>query len=489
MKYRQFIEDNFIIDAPSGELVPFIFNRVQRRYYGELAHDYRIEKKGISAPVREIVLKARREGFTSLILALFAADDILQNKPTETEVISYKDEATKQFRKRYKRFITSYFAKRWHLYDDKVIFAVDNGPELKLRHNGARFFCGTASARVGERGGTLQKLLFSEAAYYPDSDIMTAKEILEGTARQVDIKGGWVFTESTANGLGNHFADMWKLAQNKQSRYRARFYNWREFYTLDDYKIICSEFTDKDMIKQEYPDTSEEAFLSSSTAFVSGGALSQLVGADVKKKLYGWVELGGVNYIEQAEILKHYLMNLETDMPHDNFYAGIDVAKVKDKTVLTVLREEFSGLHRGGVQAIAIDSTGIGDFLPDWFEQNTRWYVIPVKITATQNDLMYRTLQAVIANRGTGIEIDSPEGKEFFEQMISLKMERKGGLMKVEAPENRHDDYADSWALAELAYVDINGLPISKERPRSVSVINELLDAIPKSELARESFE
>ena len=102
---------------------------------------------------------------------------------------------------------------------------------------------------------------------------------------------------------------------------------------------------------------------------------------------------------------------------------------------------------------------------------------------------MYRTLQTVIANRGTGVEIDSPEGKEFFEQMISLKMERKGGLMKVEAPENRHDDYADSWALAELAYVDINGLPISKERPRSVSVINELLDAIPKSELARESFE
>jgi len=280
MKYRDYIERWFLIDdAKTGQLVPFIFNKVQEKYYNQLIEDYDIEKNGLTTPIREIILKARKEGFTSLILGLFAADDLNSNNPTETLVISYKDNATEQFRKRYRNFILSTSARKLgysveqiqdsaQILEDtaKKVFSIDSG-EYELKHNKAHFYCGTASARVGGRGGTVQKLLFSEAAFYPDKKELKAKEIIEGTANQVDKQAGWIFMESTANGELNHYAKTWQLAEKKESRYRPRFFGWKEFYTPEQFEIIKSEFTDKRMIPQEYPENSVEAFLTTGDKF------------------------------------------------------------------------------------------------------------------------------------------------------------------------------------------------------------------------------
>lgn len=280
MKYHQFIEENFCIDEPkSGQLVPFLLRQVQNRYYDELVRDYDIEKKGLTVAIREDILKARREGFSSLILALFAVDDLMSDNPTETLVISYKDDATATFRKRYRNFILSYGAKKLgHSVEQiqqnpsvldqvaKTMFSVDS-TEYELKHNKAHFYCGTASARVGGRGGTVQKLLFSEAAFYPDKKELRAKEIIEGTMRQVDLSSGWIFIESTANGDNNFYAKMWQEAKGGASRFKPRFFSWKEFYTDEQFEVIKSEFTDKRMIPQEYPETAEEAFLSSGDRF------------------------------------------------------------------------------------------------------------------------------------------------------------------------------------------------------------------------------
>lgn len=279
MKYKKFIEDNFLIDEPdTGQLVPFKFRPVQARYYDELVRDYDIERKGIGAPVREIILKARREGFSSLILALFAADDITQENPTESLAISYVDKATKTFRRRYRTFVTSYFAKKEGyepadvqanpgILDDVAGRHLEaDGADIVLAHNKAHFYCGTASAKVGGRGGVLQKVLFSEEAHYPDTEIMTAKEIVDGTLRQVDIHAGWAFRETTANGYGNYYEQTWAAAVEGQSRFKPRFYGWREMYIEEEFALIASEFTDKQILKQEYPETPEEAFISSGSS-------------------------------------------------------------------------------------------------------------------------------------------------------------------------------------------------------------------------------
>ena len=228
-------------------------------------------------PIRDIILKARREGFSSLILAIFAVDDMTQNNPTETQVISYKDEATKTFSKRYKLFIESAYYSLWKVENPKDIWSVDNGNELVIKRNGARFFCGTASARVAGRGGVLQKLLFTESAFFPDSEKMTAKEIIDGTARQVDINSGWVFSETTANGYGNYYELMWHQAKAGLIRYKPRFYGWKEFYTQEEFNLISSEFVDKNMLMQEYPATPEEAFISSGSSYFDNSKIIEYI--------------------------------------------------------------------------------------------------------------------------------------------------------------------------------------------------------------------
>ena len=333
------------IDEPKeGKLIPFTFNTVQSKYYNELCRDYDIEKKGLSVPIREKILKARREGFSSLILALFAVDDMTQNNPTETQVISYKDDATKTFTKRYKLFIESAYYSLWKVENPKDIWSVDNGNELVIKRNGARFFCGTASARVAGRGGVLQKLLFTESAFYPDTEKMTAKEIIDGTARQVDINSGWVFSESTANGYGNYYELMWHQAKAGLIRYKPRFYGWKEFYTQKDFDLIASEFVDKNMLMQEYPATPEEAFISSGSAYFDNSKIIEYIKKAPEPITSGTIYLKD----KQPDFVQHKEGKLkiwELPQTFKSYVIGGDTAEGLadgDYSVLVVL-DNFSG--------------------------------------------------------------------------------------------------------------------------------------------------
>lgn len=514
MKYRAFIEDNFLIDEPqSGQLVPFKFNVAQIQYYKELCEDYDIEVKGISVPVREFIVKARREGFSSLILAIFAADDILQKAPTETQVVSYKDDATGTFRRRYRRYVLSWYAQKKGITVEQIqadpnvleglkgeVFSKDSS-DLILTHNQAHFYCGTAAARTGGRGGVLQKLLFSEAAHYQDTEKITAREIIEGTAQQVDKASGWIFQESTANGVGNFFYQTYEQIIQGISRYLLRFYGWRRFYSDEQFAVIRSEFVDADMLKQEYPETIEEAFQSSNLSFTTAEALRALVGVNANKKVVAQLEFSGDNYIDQCETMLDFVRTLMQTSPNRNFYLGIDSAKDIDRSVMYVL-QDVELAAGGGVKALAIDSTGNGDFMPDWFERNTNWHVIHYKFSRPSKSVMWKNLQVVIADKLTTLQpIFMPDGKEFvtdeqkhfFKQMTGLKKQIIGDLIVAQHPKgncNRanhdyencpyHDDHPDAWALAELAYVNINGVPkTSKPPPRDNSfnsTVRRLLD-------------
>lgn len=165
--------------------------------------------------LREIILKARKEGFTSLILAIFCACILLSPHAVRYLEISYKDDATKQHFRRAKNFILSAFERdpsKWTRDLDRKIFeSVSDGQEFVLQKTKGSFYCGTASARTAERGGTVQGVLFSEPAHYPNTGIINASEIIEGTRNMVAIGHGMVFQESTANGM-NHYKDTWDMA-------------------------------------------------------------------------------------------------------------------------------------------------------------------------------------------------------------------------------------------------------------------------------------
>jgi hypothetical protein len=515
MKYRLFIEENFLIDkANSGQLVPFKFNDVQERYYEDLVRDYDIEKKGIDVPIRENILKARREGFSSFILALFAADDIMQDNPTETDVLSYKEDATKIFRRRYRTYLLSFFAREAGLSHDDVrqninlleeiapmVLSVD-ADQIELAHNKAHFQCNTASARVGGRGGVRHKLLFSEIAFYPDTEKMLANEMIEATMRQVDPSAGWIFAESTENGVGTYQHKMWTESKMGRSRFKNRFYGAGEFYSPDQIETIKSEYVDMDSFRRDYPMTEDDLFRGSAKQFTDEAALAAMLDSKADKELLpNFLELQGENGVDVAEIIASELERLERVHKGYALYVGIDEAKSIDSTVMTVLRDTRRDIA-GGVKGIEVDATR-GDWLADWLERNTKYYVKRVRFSRPSKSLMYSNLQVVIADGGTklppwkeGKEWVSDEARHFFEQMTHLEKEIIGGLLVVHHPKGScnvsdhdydecpyHDDYPDAWALAEDLYVELNGVPVRKKAPTVLTVPNQiakLLDA-PKN--------
>ncbi len=259
VNYKKFIEKEFDIVNKEGKVVPFKLFPVQEKYLGVLNQDYR-NMEG----VREIILKARQEGFSSFILALFAVDFI--TSPNSVSIcISHKRDATQKLFKKVKFYIESYCQK--HNFDTKAYFLSDNKNELEHRGNGAYFYIGTAGSKVGGRGGTAQNILFSEAAFYQDTDVITAKEILEGTSQQVSQEVGKIFIESTANGFGNYYQLEWDRAILGESNYKARFFSWEEFYNLKWIEKKRRDFQSESTFKQEYPRTPEEAFIHSGTPF------------------------------------------------------------------------------------------------------------------------------------------------------------------------------------------------------------------------------
>ena len=519
MKYKKFIEDKFLIDdSKSGRLVPFIFNPVQNQYYEDLIRDYDIENRGITQPIRENILKARREGFSSLILAIFAADDILQDNPTETTVLSYKDEATKTFRRRYRNYILSYFAQKMGLTKEQIadnvnlledvaskVLLVDS-TEFILAHNKAHFYCGTASAKVGGRGGVLHKCLFSEMAFYPDTDKISAAEMIEATMRQVDIKSGWIFGESTENGIGTYQHKLWVAAKKGVSRFINRFYGWPLFYTPEEYSKIESEYVDKDALRRDYPKTEEDLFKGTMKNFTSDAEISRLVNAKSNKEIVYWLELRHENGIDAVETLASTLEMLVGEHRGHALYVGIDEAKDVDATVMTVIKDSRRDL-RGGVKGIAIDTTR-GDFIADWFERNTNFSIERVKFSRGSKSIMYTNMQVIIADTLTALpelkvgleEYTSDEAKHFYTQMMALEKEIIGNMLVVHHPKGNcggsdhdydeceaHDDYCDSWALAEHMFIQLNG-PVKRNKkavvPTIPNAVDKLLNRSMKSDRA-----
>lgn len=309
--YKKFIEENFmILGKDSGTPIPFKFtwvddagdtHAVQEKYYKLLKEEYGEDLEG----VREIVLKARQEGMSSFVLALFATDFIL--RPYSVSIcISHRKDSTDLLFKKVKFYLDCYLyvlakktlKKQYGIeepsdpkdkgdYDtavedlkekfEKDFFESNNKNLIENKINKATFYIGTAGAKVGGRGGTARNILFSECAFYQDTDLITAREIVEGSSQQVPQGKGMIFIESTANGEGNYYQETWEKAERGDSIYKPRFFGWQEFYTEEWVLEKKKEFSNEKMWKQEYPYNAEEAFITSGTPYFDAMILDAML--------------------------------------------------------------------------------------------------------------------------------------------------------------------------------------------------------------------
>jgi hypothetical protein len=285
INYRKFIFDNFkVLDRDKQIPVPFKLNVVQDKYLDILTNEYGPDMEG----VREIVLKARQEGMSSFILALFTVDFLL--RPYSVSVcISHRKDGTDLLFKKVKFYIQCYLenlSKKTGIPVEKLEkdwMKSDNKNLLENAENNATFYIGTAGAKVGGRGGSARNILFSECAFYQDTELITAQEIVLGTSQQVPQGNGMIFIESTANGEGNYYHAEWERANlpadrdgRRHSIYRPRFFGWEEFYTEEWVEEKRKEFPNDKMWRQEYPRNPDEAFVTSGLPYFDNQILEAM---------------------------------------------------------------------------------------------------------------------------------------------------------------------------------------------------------------------
>lgn len=196
-----------------GLVVTFRPNLAQRRFLRRLWS-------------RNIILKARQLGFSTLACILWLDTALFSADPIACGIVAQdKDAAEKLFR--------------------KVTFAYDNLPaelrqhaalakrtesEVVFAHNGASIRVATSM-----RSGTIHRLHVSEfgkiGAKYP----MKAKEVITGSIPAVPMESGIVIIESTAEGASGRFYDMSMAAKKLMDtpghvlnprEYRMHFYPW-----------------------------------------------------------------------------------------------------------------------------------------------------------------------------------------------------------------------------------------------------------------------
>lgn len=327
INYKAFIEDNFYIKNKEGVIVPMKFNATQDYYYGILKADYPTLQG-----IRENILKFRQPGFSSLITGIFATDFIMSELGeipiVDADIYSHKDSETDAHIARFNMFIDSWMLKDlggdYSLPEHrkelprlrKQFLAVDNGGELVSKKYGAQYHAQTASAKVSGRGGTKQNVHWSEAAFYPNTPVLNAKQLVTGAEQQVPDGIGKIFRETTGNLAADFFAEEYKKGKEGKTPFKSRFLPWyihREYTrpapedweppayydkvrgdfgtTVDQcywHFIKTGGLLDKELLR-EYPTYDTEAFLLGGKKFFDAEALiyySGLIKDPIKESPY-----------------------------------------------------------------------------------------------------------------------------------------------------------------------------------------------------------
>jgi len=249
MNYAKFIEARFHIVGKDGLEVPFILNTIQSKY---LTTDF---------TGRDVILKARQQGFSSLILAMFTCDFLLKENSRSVIVADIADNAM-ELLDRVKSYIRTYE----DITQTKVPLRYNSKYELYNDAMNSRYTIGTADNRELGRSKTITNLHLSEFAFYPD-----AERLFAGIMQAV-VPDGKVIIETTANGFG-FFKTFWEECKLGERPFKPLFYPASQFY--DQEFLINKKQELGRLFPQEYPETDVEAFLSSGDLFFDSEALKR----------------------------------------------------------------------------------------------------------------------------------------------------------------------------------------------------------------------
>lgn len=335
-KIRELIETSFYVVDKYSKDVPFVLNKAQERFLEDMTG-------------RDLILKARQLGFSTLVLAIFTYD-FLFKKNSVSMSISYETGAAQKLLDKVKHFIEPL----------GVPLRYNSRNEIFNEAMGSSFYIGTAAAVTTGRGQTINNLHASEVAFYPDADTL-----MTGLLQSIP-KDGNVVMESTANGMGNLFHREWKRGEENDSAYTTHFFPWsaEPEYTAfvepgttlkgedrviaDKYGLTRNqiawmnlkkkEFKNDDEFRQEYPLAPQEAFISSGNPAFDMHALSDMFDRCRKPKRVGNL-VGNKYHMDVEDTDRGFLGIYEEPKDQDEYVIGADVAQMVDFSSAHVIKK------------------------------------------------------------------------------------------------------------------------------------------------------
>lgn len=246
-KYKPFIEDNLTIINKQAVEVPFILNPAQ---------NYVVD----NGTGRDFTLKARQEGVSAFELAVFTADFLLVENSTSVVIADNADNA-QGLLERVKWYIDSYSRTN----NVKVPFKYNSKYEIRNAANNALYIIGTAQNVEFGRSRTINNAHLSEALFYPHFRKLLASLL------QAVVPGGKVMIESTANGY-NEGKEYWDETMQNMTGFNPIFLPASYMY---DHKFLSNKRGElgERLFLQEYPETPEEAFITSGATYIDNLAL------------------------------------------------------------------------------------------------------------------------------------------------------------------------------------------------------------------------
>ena len=269
------------IKTKEGAISPFLFNDPQKYIHAQL--EKQLKETG---RIRAILLKGRQQGASTYTEGRFYWRTSL-NSGKQAFILTHEQAATDNLFGMAKRYHDNCYA------GIRPTTRFSNSKELLFDARDSGYKVGTAGSRAVGRSGTIQYMHGSESAFWPNAD-----EHFAGIMQCVPYADGTeVIIESTANGVGGKFHELWMQAVNGESEYIAVFVPWfwsAEYRkssvgfvpTADElqkqtvYGVDLDQLAwrrskidemGKDLADQEYPYCWQDAFLSSGrTVFDKG---------------------------------------------------------------------------------------------------------------------------------------------------------------------------------------------------------------------------
>lgn len=388
---RLWYMENFLkIRDKKSQLVPFIVNDAQKQFNKTIEENTKNNK-----PHRYIILKARQLGMST-----FTEGYIYHNTTTRpfvnSLIICHEDKASTNLFNMSKLFYeTSPEAikpMKKHSNGKELVFenpTQETGEKLINPGLRSKIAIATAGANDTARSNTYHNVHVSEIAFFPNpTNTMTA--LLQCVP---DEPNTFVCIESTANGVGGYFYDLWNAAVDGKNDFTPIFFPWftdknysveffskqeknkfissvnkthvdlngeevhtEEYYIQKQFNLTYEQLNwrrktisnkcngDIDMFRQEYPATPEEAFISSGRPVFNLNSLREYdANCTPPKYTLDLIEKG-----ENITINPHdngFIQVWKTPTPNEIYFIGADVAEglvTGDYSVGIVIDSKFN---------------------------------------------------------------------------------------------------------------------------------------------------